>query len=300
MAGLSLRDLALFVAVVDAGSITAGAHAEGMSLSSASARISGLETRQGVVLLRRNRGGVVPTVAGEAFAVHARLLLQEAGELDRAMGRFRDGPAELIRVVSNTSAVDALTEFLAASLARFATMRITVAETTSADAAARLREGNADIGVVSALPEPNGITSRELWADPLVIVARAPRSARSAVTFDEAIRSPLVGLAQGSPLQTLIDGQARALGVTPVYRVRLPTLEAVYAVASTGAGAAIIPLGTAHRLRAAPAIVHPIEEGWAKRQARLITRTSHRVSPLQQTFIDALLSYRDEEHRPDR
>ena len=291
----SLRDLELFVAIIDAGSITAGARAVGVSLSSASSRIALLERQERVELLSRRRGGIVPTTAGTTLAIHARALLERADELRQAMDGLRGDSAHEIRLASNTSAVDTLTEFLAATLARFPTMRIAVVETSSVEVASRVREGGADLGIVSLPPTGDGLIARELWADPLVVVRGSVfRGDDVAPSFEEVMRGPLIGLPAANPLQTLIDEQARILGVSPAYRVRLPTLNAVYAVASTGAGAAIVPYGTASRSRTLPAAIHPVAEEWADRRALLITRSAYVPSPAQQEFIDALLRYRDE------
>ena len=291
----NLRDLELFVAIIDAGSITAGARAVGLSLSSASSRIALLERQEGVELLSRRRGGIVPTAAGTTLAIHARALLERADELRQAMDGLRGDSAREIRLASNTSAVDTLTEFLAATLARFPTMRIAVVETSSVEVASRVREGGADLGIASLPPTGDALIARELWADPLVVVRGSVfRGDDVAPSFEEVMRGPLIGLPAANPLQTLIDEQARILGVSPAYRVRLPTLNAVYAVASTGAGAAIVPYGTASRSRTLPAAIHPVAEEWADRRALLITRSAYVPSPAQQEFIDALLRYRDE------
>lgn len=291
----SLRDLELFVAIIDAGSITAGARAVGVSLSSASSRIALLERQEGVELLSRRRGGIVPTAAGTTLAIHARALLERADELRQAMDGLRGDSAREIRLASNTSAVDTLTEFLAATLARFPTMRIAVVETSSVEVASRVREGGADLGIASLPPTGDALIARELWADPLVVVRGSVfRGDDVAPSFEEVMRGPLIGLPAANPLQTLIDEQARILGVSPAYRVRLPTLNAVYAVASTGAGAAIVPYGTVSRSPTLPAAIHPVAEEWADRRALLITRSTYVPSPAQQEFIDALLRYRDE------
>ena len=291
----SLRDLELFVAIIDAGSITAGARAVGLSLSSASSRIALLERQEGVELLSRRRGGIVPTAAGTTLAIHARALLERADELRQAMDGLRGDSAREIRLASNTSAVDTLTEFLAATLARFPTMRIAVVETSSVEVASRVREGGADLGIASLPPTGDALIARELWADPLVVVRGSVfRGDDVAPSFEEVMRGPLIGLPAANPLQTLIDEQARILGVSPAYRVRLPTLNAVYAVASTGAGAAIVPYGTVSRSPTLPAAIHPVAEEWADRRALLITRSAYVPSPAQQEFIDALLRYRDE------
>jgi len=59
-----LTDLRLFAAVVEEGSITAGASRAGISLPSASARVKEMEEALGTALLERHRRGVRPTPAG--------------------------------------------------------------------------------------------------------------------------------------------------------------------------------------------------------------------------------------------
>ena len=156
----------------------------------------------------------MPTTAGTTLAIHARALLERADELRQAMDGLRGDSAHEIRLASNTSAVDTLTEFLAATLARFPTMRIAVVETSSVEVASRVREGGADLGIVSLPPTGDGLIARELWADPLVVVRGSVfRGDDVAPSFEEVMRGPLIGLPAANPLQTLIDEQARILGV---------------------------------------------------------------------------------------
>ena len=58
-----LTDLGLFAAVIEEGSITAGASRASISLPSASARLKGMEEMLGTPLLERHRRGVWPTPA---------------------------------------------------------------------------------------------------------------------------------------------------------------------------------------------------------------------------------------------
>ena len=75
-----LTDLALFLHVVQAGSITHGAARANLALAAASARIRNLEASLGAPLLERGRHGVTPTPAGQKLA-HARLMLAQAERL---------------------------------------------------------------------------------------------------------------------------------------------------------------------------------------------------------------------------
>src|SRR5688500_13880503 len=66
-----LVSLRLFVAVVDAGSLTAGAERFGISLAAASKRIAELEQHCGVTLLQRSQRGVTATAGGQTLHRHA-------------------------------------------------------------------------------------------------------------------------------------------------------------------------------------------------------------------------------------
>ena len=66
-----LVTLRLFVAVLDAGSLTAGADRFGISLPAASKRIAELEQHCGTALLQRGQRGVTATPNGQALHRHA-------------------------------------------------------------------------------------------------------------------------------------------------------------------------------------------------------------------------------------
>lgn len=318
-----LRDLELVLAVAEHGSITAAAQAVGLSLSTASARLTALEVAEETLLFERGRGGARATEAGTDVVRRARRVLGEAEALEDALNAGRRGAQRRVRLASNTSAVDGLTEFLAASLARFASLRVELREESSADVATLVRDGAADLGVVSVpeaadvpshrVPGGDGVIASELWADPLVVLglpaellidgrglSAAPGDPAGTdnpreVSFSQVLAAPLVGLPPGSPLQRLIDARAAEAGVEPTYRVRLPTLAAVFAVASTGAGAAIIPAGTARRLGARDEDVCALREGWARRRAYLLAPAERELSRAQREFAEAMLRFRDEE-----
>jgi molybdenum-dependent DNA-binding transcriptional regulator ModE len=73
-----LTDLKLFLHVVEAGSITAGADRMHLAVAAASTRIRNMELELGTPLLNRERQGVHPTPAGRTLVLHARVLLLQA------------------------------------------------------------------------------------------------------------------------------------------------------------------------------------------------------------------------------
>lgn len=92
-----LEELALFLAIVDAGSLAAAARRTGRSPPVVTRRLGKLESRLGVRLLERNTRRLTLTDAGRRLAVHARSLIADfdnamldaAGEGAAPRGRLR-------------------------------------------------------------------------------------------------------------------------------------------------------------------------------------------------------------------
>jgi molybdate transport repressor ModE-like protein len=294
-----LRDLALLVAVVDTGSITAGADLRGMSLSAASTRISRMERQRKLRLLDRNRRGVTATPAGQVMVEQARRIIAETQELDRRMTAYGNGLRHEIRLATNSSAVDTLTEFLAATLTRLPDISVIIRETTSSDAVGLVDAGTVDLAVISDAVTADHLDVEPLWDDTLVVIGAGsrtpgPRSPQvdGDATFRNLLDRPLVGLTSTSPLQQLIEDRATELGVTPSYRVRLPSLAALCAVAATGAGPAVVPRASARRAGLGNA--RELPDPWAHRRAVLVTRDRSALSGAAADFCGALLAYRSE------
>lgn len=76
------EDLRTFVAVIDAGGVTAAAAALDRAPSAVSRRVKELERRLGVQLLVRTTRTLAPTAAGERFLERARRLLAELDEAE--------------------------------------------------------------------------------------------------------------------------------------------------------------------------------------------------------------------------
>jgi molybdate transport repressor ModE-like protein len=132
-----LTDLRLFAAVLEEGSITAGASRAAISLPSASARLKGMEEALGTALLERHRRGVRSTPAGSALFRHAQLVL---AQMERLRGDLREyargGVRGHIRLLSNTTALEEyLPDALAGWLAANPGVDIAVEERQSRDSA---------------------------------------------------------------------------------------------------------------------------------------------------------------------
>ncbi|GBP09757.1 Uncharacterized HTH-type transcriptional regulator YcgK, partial [Eumeta japonica] len=159
-----------------------------------------LEQKAGVDLLVRRRGGIRLTNAGSDLVARAEEILERFDALEDALRMHARARSQQIRILTNTSAVDVLTEFLAATLAQFPKLRVQLEEVPSREASRRLAEGEVDLAIVSLPPREEGLEVRPLWLDPLVAVnARDDEAPVDAQTFATIVRGPMIGLPVASP-----------------------------------------------------------------------------------------------------
>lgn len=85
-----IRLLRVFVTIVESGGFAAAQAKLNLSLSTISSHIAGLETRLGVTLCRRGRGGFSLTAEGQAVYAEVKRLLGTMDQFDTRMRSLRD------------------------------------------------------------------------------------------------------------------------------------------------------------------------------------------------------------------
>jgi DNA-binding transcriptional LysR family regulator len=267
-------DLRLFIAVVEAGSITAGADRACLSLASASARIRGLEQQAGVQLLTRNSRGVHPTTAGECLLHHARQLLQQTARLQGEMSEYAQNACEL-RIIANTVATAAfLPELLADFLVLHPQMKIVLEEMPSTAIAQAVIEQTTDIGIVADHADTRGLQRYPFRDDKLVVVIPHdhPLSTQTSVTFPQALSYDFIGLTRDSALQQHLSQQALRLDRAIRFRAQVNSVEVICRMVGRGAGIAIVPHEIARHLPANRLHFLALAEPWAVRQLAIVVR----------------------------
>jgi DNA-binding transcriptional LysR family regulator len=289
-----LVDLRLFLNVHETGSITAGAAACHMTLASASERIRGMEQTLGVPLLLRRRQGVDVTPAGRTLVRHARQVLQQMACLHDELGEFGAGLKAHIRLHCNTSALsEHLPGMLGAFLAEHPGISVELEESTSDEIADAIRNDACDIGIVSDAADLDGLESFVFRDDPLaLVVAQGDALAgRKQIAFADVAGQAFVGLAADSALETLLARQARRLGKSLNYRVRLRSFESVCRMVGSGIGVAVVPRAVGMRC-ARSAKIRPLvlSDAWASRQLRVCVRQLSALPGPARQMVQMLLA----------
>lgn len=287
-----LKDLRLFVAVAEAGSIAGAAAREHLVASAISKRLAELEVALEVALVQRGARGVTLTAAGLALLAHARAVLSEAARLRDGMAGFASGERGLVRVAANHSAI---VQFLPAHLAAFSAarpeVRIDLDECLSEQVAGRVLEHWADVGVLAGPVDSAELAVWPYRSDQLALLLPAGHAlaAAPALSFTDVLAEPLVGMVQQSDLHERLARAAAAAGQTLKVRVRVASFDAVCAMVAAGLGLAVVPQQAVAPF--APALglcVAPLADNWARRQFYLCARRDMPGASPAHGFIEFL------------
>ncbi|WP_371183431.1 LysR substrate-binding domain-containing protein [Xanthomonas sacchari] len=294
---LDFTDLRLFLAVAEAGSITAGADRAALSLAAASARIRALETHLGVALFERGPRGVGLTAAGTALLRHARQLLRQAEAMRSELGEYAGGHQASVRLLANTAALSEwLPEVLAEFLVAHPRIDLALREQGSVAAADALREQRADLAVIADHADLQGLQAHPFRQDRLVLVAAAthPLAQASQLRFAEVWQAQLLGLAEDSALQQHLRTQAARAGGQLRLRAQVHGIEPLCRMLACGAGVAILPQAALERVSVRTQLVAvPLHEPWALRQLSIVWRPTPAPSSPVQQVLDWLCTHAD-------
>lgn len=91
-------DYPVFLAVAEAGSLTAAGKKLGMSQPTVGRRIRALEDHFNTPLLKRKDGHLVPTTFGQSMLDHIRRMQDEAAAIDRSSATLEDSLSGVVRL----------------------------------------------------------------------------------------------------------------------------------------------------------------------------------------------------------
>ncbi|WP_425960907.1 LysR family transcriptional regulator [Rhizobium nepotum] len=98
MAGTNINDIAVFMAVADAGSFSAGARVSGLTRSAAGKAVSRLEDRLGVRLLNRTTRALSLTDEGRSFHAHGQRIIDAVDQAEASVSSSAGVPRGILRL----------------------------------------------------------------------------------------------------------------------------------------------------------------------------------------------------------
>lgn len=243
MARYTLRQLAYFVAVADAGTISAAAARLHVSATAVAAAIDELERILGAQLtVRRKAHGVTLTPAGSFLRNNAETLLRDADELELSAasgGTELTGPLAIGCYV--TVAPTVLPELLAGFSERHPKVKLDFLEGPQDEVQRQLFAGRLDLAVVYDMDLLQGLAGKELYQVPAYVLLPPGHrcEAQATVSLQELADDPLI-LLDAPPSRNHTLSLFDQASVTPTIRYRTTDFELTRSLVGRNMGYTIL------------------------------------------------------------
>ena len=253
---MQIQQLAYFVAVARVRNFTRAAEAMGVAQPTLSKQVRVLENSLGSALFVRARGGVTLTAAGEALLPHARRIVIDVENAERAVQEVAGMQRGRIRLGATPSLCDGL---LADALRRFRnrypSIDVAVEEGGSRDLTRSLGRGQLDLALVIVPLQEDGsdLESTPILRESLVLASPAEDDVPTRMSVSELRDRPMVMFREGYDLRETTMSACHTAGFEPTFSVEGGEMNAVLRFVEAGLGVAVVPsmvLTTRPKLRA--------------------------------------------------
>lgn len=291
---MEIRQLEIFRAVVEGGSLTAAAVRCHLSQPAVSQQIQALEEEIGEPLLVRRARGVEPTSAGITVLEHAKRLLAERDHLRDAFADRRElRHGRVAFGIIPTIAPYLLPQWIGPFRERFPGIAVAISESRTADLITQLGEGRIEFAILSDVPDAErkkwSLQVRELFREPLLLAAPAqhPLALRKA--------PPTPADLDATELIHLKGGHCLADRTLRLCRIREPDpglqcdqIGTALAMVASGLGVTVVPkLATRNRVLD-NIVIRPFAGKDMHRVIALMKRRGTRDSPAATELLKML------------
>ena len=242
-----LRQLEVFVKVLELGSFSKAGEAVHLAQASVSERIATLENMVGAKLLDRMGRTVAPTKAGELLYRHALRLLEMKKTACLEMQGFLGVKQGEIRIGGSTIPGEyILPKVIGRFSKEYPRITVSLAVADSEEIETRVLEGEFELGVIGRKSSNKNLASHELWEDELVLALPATHrwAGKKEVLIQEVVREPFISREIGSGTLKSSEAYLQGAGLKEVDSLkvvaRLGTSTAVKEGVKAGIGISIL------------------------------------------------------------
>ena len=245
---MRIEQLQAFLAVVMTGSFQRAGVQCGVTQSTISRQIQGLEEDLGMPLFYRGSQNKL-TVAGDSLLPKARRIFSEWEEASLAISALKQGQqAELCVAAIHSVCAHSLPPVLQKFCQQYPGIQLRVTSLGSDRSLKVLRDGLVDIAIVMdnpALTQQSEIVTDPLYREPIQVLMAYdhPLSQYRTVPWQELAQFPHVVFKDGYGMQRLVKEQFRSLGLRLKAVIELNTLDAFRGVIRQGEMVALLPQG---------------------------------------------------------
>ncbi len=277
--------------------MTAAAAALYLTPSAVSQQLAALEQETGHELLARDGRGVRLTPAGEILVTHADAVLAQLERAEADLAAYAAGVQGQVTVASFATGISlVLAPAITALAASAPGVLLKVLDAEGDASLPMLLDGQADLAVaVEYRGAPRAGDRRlarfPLYAEPFEAVL--PLGHRLAagpgpVAMAELAAEPWIGPYPGNPCHDVVLLACEHAGFTPRLVHSSDDFRAVVALASAGAGVALVPRSALAGVDLAQVAVRPVDSDLATRKVFAAVRSGAELHPLIRPVLRAL------------
>lgn len=289
-----LTDFRLFIKIAETESLSRGAEQCHMSVPAASNRVRNLEDSLGVKLLQRTSQGVILTNEGRVYLRHARKIVSQLEVLSGDLQEFAKGVTGQLRLLANTTAItELLPGVLGDYLQSHPNVHVEMKEKVSEEIIRAIKDGGADLGIVSGNIPTAGLQTRPFARSRLIVICPVdhPIAEHGKVRFEDCLSYPLISLLEASAIHQFLVREAEKLHINLNIRVQVASYDAIYRMVAANVGIAIIPqLGFARHKGTRNIKQIELLDPWAERNFQLCAVNFDTLPTFAQEFCENLLS----------
>lgn len=287
---LTLRQVRAFIAVAELAHFTRAGERLGLSQSSVSTLVRELEDNLGLRLFDRHTRMLRLTQAGAEMLPLARKAL---ADLDRAFSGSHDlrslGRGRVKVAAASLQAALLMPRVIKDFCDEFPGIRIDVHDVTEYEVIEKLRAGDVDFGLGSALAMQD-IVARPLTTDTFVAVMPGghPLAQQPVVTWRELADVPLIGPPPGNAVREQLDMALARQGITlrRSHEVILPLT--ILGMVEGGLGIAVMTSAMSRLALALGLVTRDVAEPVIQREMSLLFHADRTLSPAAEAFSDRL------------
>ena len=293
-----LRQLEIFLKVVELGSFSKAGEAVHLAQASVSERIATLENMVGAKLLDRMGRTVAPTKTGELLYRHAQRLLEMKRTACLELQDFLGMKQGEISIGGSTIPGEYILPKVVGLFSKeYPRITVTLTVADSEEIESRVLDGEFELGVIGRKSSNKHLASYELWEDELVLALPSTHrwAAKKEVPIQEVLQEPFISRELGSGTLKSMEPYLHGAGLEGIDSLkvvaRLGTSTAVKEGVKAGLGISILSaIALETELKAGVLKALRVKGIPMLRHFYLIRDKRRTISPLCRTLMDFLIT----------
>ncbi|MYT34014.1 MULTISPECIES: LysR family transcriptional regulator [unclassified Streptomyces] len=293
---IEARRLHILRALADHRTVTAAAAALYLTPSAVSQQLAALEQETGHRLVERGARGVRLTAAGDILLGHANAVLAQLERAEAELAAYDKGEAGTVTVAAFATGIGLVLAPALAELAESAPgIRVRVQDAEGDASLPMVLDRQVDVAVAveyRGAPDADDprLTRVPLYAEPFdaVLPPGHPLAGAAAVPLAGLAKDPWIGPYSGNPCHDVVVLACEHAGFRPDLRHSSDDFRAVVALASAGAGVALVPRSALRGMDLGGVVVRPVDGVAPTRRVFAAVRRGAEGHPLFRPVLAAL------------